>query len=130
MGAADGESSKDSHESACRTVVLFEQRFTGMRRMELANAKSRSKAPRRSNKSVKQPRFVLCVKEMDGVEKGRVYKVLPDPFARQHKLIRIVDDSEEDYLFPAHNFVAVTSPRSAEKHLERRQPGPPRQKRA
>jgi hypothetical protein len=95
-----------------------------MKRTELENAKSKSKVPRRSSKSLKRSRFVLCVTEMDGVEKGKVYKVIPDVFAGQHKMIRILDDSEEDYLFPAANFVPVTIPKSAEKHLQHRQPIP------
>ncbi len=95
-----------------------------MKHMELANAKSKSRVPRRNGKT-KRPRFVLCVAEAEGVEKGKVYKVIPDAFARQHKLIRIIDDSREDYLFPAGNFVAVLIMRSAERDL---QGGKPTQK--
>ena len=101
-----------------------------MKRMELENAKSKSKVPRQSSKKLKAPRFVLCVNEMEGIEKGKVYKVIPDAFARQHKLIRIIDDSEEDYLFPAANFVAISIPKSAEKHLRRAQPEASRRHRA
>ena len=90
-----------------------------MKRMELENAKSKSKVPRQSSKKLKAPRFVLCVNEMEGVEKGKVYKVIPDAFARQHKLIRIIDDSEEDYLFPAANFVAIASRERARRRASR-----------
>jgi hypothetical protein len=96
--------------------------------MELENAKSRSKAPRRSSKILKGTRFVLCLSEMDGVEKGKVYRVIPDAFARQHELIRIVDDSQDDYLFPVANFIAISIPRSAEKHLQRSQTRPARRR--
>ena len=60
---------------------------------------------------------MLCIAETEGVEKGKVYRVVADSFAQAHKLIRIVDDSEEDYLFPAANFVGVTVPQSAEKYI-------------
>ena len=68
-----------------------------------------------------EPRWVVCVVGTDGVEKGKVYRVVTDAFAREHKMIRIIDDSEEDYLFPADNFVAVTIPKSAEKLLQHSQ---------
>lgn len=77
--------------------------------MELDAGKSKSNNQSKRSKAAKKPRFVLCVVETDGVEKGKVYPVVPDAYARQHKLIRIMDDSEEDYLFPAANFVSVTS---------------------
>ena len=101
-----------------------------MKRMELENVKSKSKVLRQSSKKLKESRFVLCVDETEGVQKGKVYQVIPDAFARQHKLIRIVDDSEEDYLFPAANFVGISIPKSAEKHLRRALPEPVRRRRA
>src|SRR5215467_7063417 len=98
-------------------VISSKQSFIGTRHMELAEGKSKSSSRLRRTKRVNQPRFVLCIVGTEGVQKGKVYRVVPDSFARQHKLIRIVDDSEEDYLFPAANFVPVTIPKSAEKGL-------------
>ena len=34
-----------------------------------------------------------------------VYETLPDAEAEKHKLIRVIDESEEDYLFPESYFV-------------------------
>ena len=79
--------------------------------------KSKSNVRSRRSKRENMPKFVLCISETDGVEKGKIYRVIPDAFAGQHKLIRVVDDSDEDYLFPAANFVAVAIPKSAEKRL-------------
>lgn len=38
------------------------------------------------------------------LELGRTYVVLPDPKAAEHGLLRIVDESGEDYLYPQEYF--------------------------
>ena len=54
-------------------------------------------------------RYVIC-KENNGYEvsltPGQVYEVLPDP-AESNGMIRVVDDSGEDYLFEAELFEPV-----------------------
>lgn len=40
----------------------------------------------------------------------KVYKVLPDEKAARRKMIRIVDDSGEDYLYATSRFVPVQIP--------------------
>jgi hypothetical protein len=99
-------------------LILLKRNSIGTRHMELADGKSKSSGRLQRTRVTKQPRFVLCVTETDGVEKGKVYRVIPDKFAREHKLIRIVDDSKEDYLFPAANFVGVTISKTAQRLLE------------
>jgi len=69
----------------------------------------------------------VCITETEGVEKGKIYRVKPDAYARQHKLVRIIDDSLEDYLYPAVNFVGLTLPKAAEKHVGS-SPAPSRRK--
>ncbi len=60
--------------------------------------------------------FVLCLKN-DGypasLEVRKVYRALPDPAAAAKGFMRVVDESGEDYLYPAHNFVAVDLPKAA-----------------
>jgi hypothetical protein len=63
-----------------------------------------------------KPRFVLCIKNEGysvSLEKGKVYRMLPDSKANAHKMLRIVDESAEDYLYPADWFVAITLPQRA-----------------
>lgn len=36
-----------------------------------------------------------------------IYPILPDPTAEGAGLIRVIDDSGEDYLYPAENFIPV-----------------------
>jgi hypothetical protein len=48
---------------------------------------------------------------------GKVYAVLPDPKAAKDELIRIVDESGEDYLFSASQFEVVEFPQAVRRRL-------------
>lgn len=63
------------------------------------------------------PMFVLCIenKDCDDLGKGKVYRVVPDPHAKEENCIRVVDDSGEDYLYPASFFVPVELPKKSNK---------------
>jgi hypothetical protein len=54
-------------------------------------------------------RFAVCVENdgCDDLSAGMVYRVLPDEAAAGEGLLRVVDDSGEDYLYPAARFVKV-----------------------
>ena len=63
--------------------------------------------------------FVLCVRN-DGAEDleiRKIYQILPDARAAKEKHLRVIDESGEDYLYPADYFVPVTLPREAERAL-------------
>jgi hypothetical protein len=45
----------------------------------------------------------------------RVYRLLPDDEAGQHGAVRVVDESGEDYLYPAGLFVPIELPRSIDR---------------
>jgi hypothetical protein len=59
---------------------------------------------------MKRHRFVICVKN-EGYEASlefrKVYDVLEDREAETHGLVRVVDESGEDYLFPKDYFVSI-----------------------
>ncbi len=58
----------------------------------------------------------MCVKNGDypvSLELHKVYRAIPDPGAEARQYVRIVDESGEDYLFPASYFVAIELPKSA-----------------
>ncbi len=62
-----------------------------------------------------EPEFVICVKNKGydaSLELRKLYQAIPDAKAVQHGQIRVVDESGEDYLFPANYFVAVSLPQS------------------
>jgi hypothetical protein len=58
-------------------------------------------------------RFVVCVKNRGfaaSLELRKVYRVVPDPAAEGHRLMRVVDESGEDYLFPETCFMTIELP--------------------
>ena len=62
-----------------------------------------------------EPQFVVCLKN-DGysvsLEPRKIYRVVPDNDAATHRLIRVIDESGEDYLFPAEYFASITLPQT------------------
>jgi hypothetical protein len=64
--------------------------------------------------------FAVCVQNTGykaSLELGKIYQVLPDEKAAKHKLVRVVDESKEDYLYPRRFFVAIDVPDAVEKVL-------------
>jgi hypothetical protein len=60
--------------------------------------------------------YVLCIRSGEypaSLEARKVYRVLPDAGAARHHLLRVVDESGEDYLYPADYFVTVELPLAA-----------------
>jgi hypothetical protein len=58
-------------------------------------------------------RFVVCVKNRGfaaSLELRKLYRSIPDPIAESHRLVRVVDESGEDYLFPETFFVKIDLP--------------------
>lgn len=66
--------------------------------------------------------FAICLRN-DGypasLELRKLYPVLADPFADEHDMIRVVDESGEDYLFPNAYFARVELPRTIERALRK-----------
>jgi hypothetical protein len=62
--------------------------------------------------------FVLCI-ENEGypasLEPRKVYQVLGDPASEQRGFLRVIDESGEDYLYPARFFVPIQVPQEAER---------------
>ncbi len=67
----------------------------------------------------KEPRFVVCVNnnECEDLEVRKLYQVLPDEAAAADGLLRVVDESGEDYLYPAELFLQIELPQAIEKAL-------------
>ena len=67
-----------------------------------------------------KPRLVVCVNNEGypvSLERRKIYQALPDRQAAAHGLIRVIDESGEDYLYPADYFVPVELSREAERAL-------------
>jgi hypothetical protein len=65
-------------------------------------------------------RFALCVGNTDykaSLILNKVYRIIPDPAAAKDDLLRIVDESGEDYLYHCSHFVLVDFPKPVERRI-------------
>ncbi len=61
------------------------------------------------------PQFVVCLKNNGyeaSLEPRKIYQILPDMEAESHKMIRVIDESGEDYLFPINLFSRISLPQT------------------
>jgi hypothetical protein len=68
-------------------------------------------------------RFVVCIENTGypaSLEIHKIYRVLPDPDAARDGDARVVDESGEDYLYPAKWFAAVDLPPRVRRSLRER----------
>ena len=86
--------------------------------LEKSSGKSNDKAERSGGPRSGRPSFVTCLRN-DGyevsLEIGKVYVVIPDRNAAKFGRVRIVDESNEDYLFPIDYFLPVVLSNAARK---------------
>ena len=67
-------------------------------------------------------KFVVCINNEDypaSLELHKIYRLLPDEDADAEGDIRIIDESGEDYLYPASYFVPIHVPHAVEESLRR-----------
>lgn len=65
-------------------------------------------------------RFAICINNVGyeyDLKVRTIYQVLPDASAARSNYLRIIDETGEDYLFPAAYFVLIDIPREAELAL-------------
>jgi hypothetical protein len=63
--------------------------------------------------SAKTIQFALCLDNAGypaSLERGKVYRVIPDAEAAAHGYVRIIDESGEDYAFTADRFHVLDLP--------------------
>ena len=66
------------------------------------------------------PQFVVCLKNNGyeaSLEPRKIYQVLSDKEAESHKMIRVIDESGEDYLFPVSLFSPISLPQTLVREL-------------
>lgn len=66
--------------------------------------------------------FVICVSNENypaSLEVRKVYEVVPDPRASAHQMIRIIDESGEDYLYTEEHFMPIELPQAVSEVLLR-----------
>ena len=57
---------------------------------------------------MKHSKFVICIENSEypaSLEKRKIYEVLSDSDAEKIEYIRVIDESGEDYLYPASCFI-------------------------
>jgi hypothetical protein len=67
------------------------------------------------------PRFAICIDNSHypaSLELHKVYRVVPDEDAERDSDLRVIDESGEDYLYPADYFLLVDLPRDAVATLD------------
>jgi hypothetical protein len=66
------------------------------------------------------PRFAICIDNSEypaSLELHKIYRVLPDEEAASEGDLRVIDESGEDYLFPAEYFILMELPRKIDLAL-------------
>jgi len=64
---------------------------------------------------MKKIKYVVCVRNKGypaSLELRKLYETLPDTDAEGHGLIRVIDESGEDYLYPRDFFLPIEIPRT------------------
>ena len=69
---------------------------------------------------MKSELFVVCLNNADypaSLESRKLYRVVPDADAAQLSMIRVIDESGEDYLYPAALFSPIFIPKDLQRLL-------------
>jgi hypothetical protein len=84
-----------------------------------SGSKSSGSSTRRRSKNRSPIAAALCLKNggCGDLMPRKLYRILPDKKAAAEGLLRIVDDSGEDYLYPADYFALVQVPADAAKKI-------------
>ncbi|ACB50676.1 hypothetical protein cce_1326 [Crocosphaera subtropica ATCC 51142] len=64
--------------------------------------------------------LAVCLNNKDyeaSLEIGKIYRVIPDETAEANELIRVIDESGEDYAFASHRFYPIEVPKPVEDAL-------------
>ncbi len=67
-------------------------------------------------------RFVVCIRNTGypaSLELRKIYQALTDGEAETHGLVRVIDESGEDYLYPQSFFMAVELPQRVASAVRR-----------
>ena len=67
-------------------------------------------------------RFAICINNREfpaSLELHKLYRILPDKEAQADGDLRIIDESGEDYLFPADYFILVDLPQTIVRALNK-----------
>ena len=69
-----------------------------------------------------QHHFVICVDNSEyeaSLERRKIYESVPNSDDARQGLLRVIDESGEDYLFPLDRFMPIALPRKVEEAVLR-----------
>ena len=67
-----------------------------------------------------KPQLMLCLRNKGyevSLERGKFYRVVPDRDAAAHQQLSVIDESGEDYLYPASFFVRLSLPKTLRRRV-------------
>lgn len=105
------------------TTASTSQRFIGMKQPASVRKSSRSSGSFKT--TGRQPgrasnQLVICVRNEGyeaSLELRKIYVVQEDSEAEAHRLLRVVDESGEGYLYPRSNFLSVILPPATQRAI-------------
>ncbi len=103
-----------------------QRKSTGTRRTASAAKSSRSSGSSRDARR----KFVVCLSNDDyaaSLEVRKIYTTVPDATALKLGMLRVIDESGEDYLYPSDQFGEIELPRRIAKAIA---PSPRRRSRS
>ena len=72
------------------------------------------------SRRMKTQGYAVCIRNVGyaaSLEVRKLYPVLDDPDAETNDLIRVIDESGEDYVYPARPFQRLTLPNEIQRAL-------------
>jgi hypothetical protein len=75
----------------------------------------------KSSRASRKNQFALCIANDEypaSLELLKMYPLIKDAFADKHNLVRVIDESGEDYLYPAEYFVRMNVRGNLQKTLQ------------
>ena len=109
------------HTASERKSSSSKNRSTSDKRASLAAVPARRSRGRGASPSLTlEHHYAVCVRNDDypaSLELRKLYPVFEDLFAAEHGMVRVIDESGEDYLYPNEFFVRVDLPAAIEKAL-------------
>lgn len=73
-----------------------------------------------SSRRMKSQGYAVCIRNAGfgaSLEVRKLYPVMDDPDAESNDLIRVIDESGEDYVYPARLFQRLTLPSEVQRAL-------------
>ena len=70
----------------------------------------------------REAQYVICIANKGyaaSLELRKIYQLVPDKVAIELDQVRVIDESGEDYLYPADYFVPVQLPQAVERAVRR-----------